>query len=118
MKRTTRATAMAVAVLVLPLAAAGCSNDSSTDDKAAFCKLNAEIDAVLDTVQSDEQAFAAFTEVLPTMERAIKQAPKAIKPDAQKSVSAIRHGLDIEDLSELSSPQLDAASEHIRQYCS
>ncbi|MEY2470356.1 MAG: hypothetical protein QOF21_3054 [Actinomycetota bacterium] len=118
MKRTTRVTAIAVAVLVLPLAAAGCSNDSSKGDKVAFCKLNAEIDAVLDTVQSDEQAFAAFTEVLPTMDRGLKQAPKAIKPDVQTSISAIRHGLEIDDLSELNSPQLDAASEHIRQYCS
>jgi hypothetical protein len=117
MKRTIRV-AMVAAVLVLPLAAAGCSKDSSNGDKVAFCKLNAQIDAVLDTVASEEEAFVAFTKVLPTMDRGLTQAPDAIKSDVQEAVNAIRHGLDIKDLSALSSPDLDAASEHIRQYCS
>jgi hypothetical protein len=117
MKRNTRTAALA-AVLLLPLAVAGCGKDNPNGDKAAFCKLNAEINTVLDPVKSEEEAFTAFAKVLPTMDRGLKQAPDDVKPDVQKSFVAIRHGLEIRDLSALRSPDLDAASEHITQYCS
>ena len=102
MKRTTRSAAIAIAaaVLVLPLAAAGCSKDNSNGDKAAFCNLNTEIDAVLDTVKSEDE-IAAFTKVLPTMDRGSTRT-RRIEPDVQTAITAIRHGLDINDLSELS----------------
>jgi hypothetical protein len=116
MHRKTR-TAALTAVLLLPLAGAGCGNDNPNGDKVAFCKLNAEIDTVLDTVKSEEQAFAAFAKVLPTMDRGLQQAPDDIKPDVQKAVAAVRHGLEIKDLSALSTPALDDASENIKHYC-
>jgi hypothetical protein len=120
MIRVTRPTTVAMALLLLlPLAAAGCGDDSSpTTAKAAFCKTTGEIDAATADIHSQADAVAAFTKVKPKIDQAVDRAPDAVKADARVMADAVDNALSTNDFSAFENGSLDAASQSIESYCS
>jgi hypothetical protein len=88
-----KTSALALLALLLP---AACSSSSSSGDKAAFCKTNAEISASVNAAGPD-QLVAAFKKVEGNFDAYLKSAPKEVKSDAQALVDAARTAIQSGD---------------------
>jgi hypothetical protein len=70
--RTHRLLAGITAALLL---GAACSDDSGSDDLAAFCEAGAEIESRTATIDSPEAAVTVFTDLRPTISDMVDAAP-------------------------------------------
>jgi hypothetical protein len=104
-------------VLALALPITGCGSEAN-GDKAAFCKTNLQIDAATANIHSEADAVAAFTKAQPMIRRAVRQAPDAVKADADTMAKAADHALSTKDFSAFENVSLDAPSKRIEKYCS
>jgi len=117
--RGTRAAGVAVFCLTAAIIGGACSSGgSSNGDKAAFCKLNSDINAKLRTVTSEAEVLDAFKSVESQFDSYVKNAPSEVKADAQKQVDAARKAIKDNNASQFQTDQdLSKASEHVDTFC-
>ena len=117
--RGTRAVGVVVACLMAAIIGGACSSGgSSNGDKAAFCKLNSDINAKLSKVTSEAEVIDAFKSVEGQFDSYVKNAPSEVKADAQKQVDAARKAIKDNNASQFQTDQdLSKAGEHVDTFC-
>jgi hypothetical protein len=104
--------------LIVAIGGACSSSSSSNGDKAAFCKVNADISAKLTNVTSESQVIDAFKSVEGQFDSYVKNAPSEVKADAQLQVDAARKAIKDNNASQFQTDQkLQAASDHVDTFC-
>jgi hypothetical protein len=85
-----------IALLLLVLLAAACSSSGGSKadgDKTAFCKTNSDINAELQKATSADDAVAVFKKFESQFDAYVKNAPSAVKSDAQTQVDFARKAI-------------------------
>ncbi len=114
MRRVTT-TILAVAALT---GVAGCGGSSSSGpNKADFCAANAKLDKATSNVTTVSGLIAVFKDNKSTIEDFIKNAPAAIKDQAQVLATAATSAIKSGNANSFQTPKLANAGKAVDSYC-
>ena len=118
--RGTRPVSVVVVCLLAAIIGGACSSGSSSSngDKAAFCKVNADINAKLTGATSESQFLDLLKSVQGQFDSYLKNAPSEVKADAQLQVDTARKAIKDNDASQIpNDTKLQAAGNHVDTFC-
>jgi hypothetical protein len=113
--------ALSALLLTFGVLAGACSSDSKSSadgDKTAFCKTNTEINDALKTVTDSASFLTAIKTQQGKFDQYLKDAPKAVKADAQILVDDSKKAISSNDAAPfVSDPKIAEAGKNVDTFC-
>ncbi len=115
MRRLT--TMVVLAAALTGVAGCGGSSSSSSPNKADFCAANAKLDKATSNVSSLGGLIVVFKNNKSTIDDFIKNAPAAIKDQAQVLANAAKSAIKSGNAGSFQTPKLATAGQSVDKYC-